>query len=256
MDYCPLVMTEKNLTYFEDLTKMIFLDLRNRMIRNLHYFRNMTNMARLELASNSISDLSPLENMTKMKKINLSVNTNLIDISPLYKMEGLTDLILNGAKVKGGSISMCMKIEDFSVVKHFPKLEVIESTYNEKIKDVSALQYCGELLEAYFSNCMQLKDITALRFCKKIYQLEIENCTQIKDISFLKYCNNLRFLIIGKSSIDRLQISDLMANDSMILFIDGSGTAPVHKIFTRDNWKMKTKIAKVARKYIKPEDVV
>ena len=34
-----------------------------------------------------------------MKKLNLSVNTNLVDISPLYKMESLTDLILNGATI-------------------------------------------------------------------------------------------------------------------------------------------------------------
>ena len=55
MEFSPLALTEQNLSYFEGLTDIRFLGLRNRMIRNLKYFQNMTNMAEMELGGNVIN---------------------------------------------------------------------------------------------------------------------------------------------------------------------------------------------------------
>lgn len=249
MDFCPVAMSEQNLTYFENLTKMKFLGLSNRMIRNLYYFRNMTQLADLELGGNAISDLSPLENLTELQVLNLNSNPSLVDISPLYRMKKLKKLHVSGLKA-GKEIAIAMLIEDISVVKELSSLEVFESNYNKKIKDISPLQYCGKLEEAHFNDCFRIADVTPLRFCSKLKELNIENCTQIRDVSFVKYFRDLETLNIAKTSVDRMLISDLSTLVELKGVKDTDGTLPIHKSIV-GSIKYRKKITKISKKVLK-----
>ena len=254
MDFCSLALSEKNLTYFENLVNMKFLALRNRMIRNLHYFRNMTKLVDLELAGNAIQDLKPLENMTEMQKLNLSTNPSLKDLSPLHNMKKLKKLLINGAK-SGKSITIPMNITDISIVKELPSLEVIESNFNQKIKDISPLQYCPKLEEAHFNDCFGIQDATPLRFCKGLAEVHFDNCTQIKDLSFMKYMKKLMFFTVAKTSCDRMLLSDLITNTGIKGVRDSGGSLPIHKAII-DVIKFRAGMLKITRKAIKEEDVL
>ena len=249
MDLCPLALTEQNLACFDNLVKMKFLGLRNRVIRNLEHFRNMTEMAELELSGNAINDLSPLENMTKLQILNLSTNPSLVDLSPLHKMKKLKKLIINGAKF-GKTITVAMLIEDISVVKELESLEVLESNFNKKLKDISPLQYCQKLEEVDFNDCFGIADITPLRFCKNLKEVYLENCTQIRDLSFVKYLTNLEKINLAKTSAERLLISDWTRLLNIQDLKDGEGTLPIHKAII-NSVKFRKKISKIAKKTIK-----
>ncbi len=228
MDFCPLALSDQNMTYFKNLTKMKFLGLRNRLIRNLKPFENMTQLAELELAGNAINDLTPLENMTEMQILNLSANPSLTNLLPLHNMKKLKKLIINGIK-SGKTITIAMLIEDLSVLKDLPNLEVLESNYNKKLRNISPIQYCTKLQEIHLNDCFLVSDITPLRFCKELKEAYFENDTQIRDVSFIKYCTKLEKINIGKTSADRLSLSDWTRLLNLRELKDGEGTLPIHK---------------------------
>ncbi len=252
MDFCPLALSEQNLACFDNLVKMKFLGLRNRVIRNLEHFRNMTEMAELELSGNAINDLRPLENMTKLQILNLSTNPSLTDLSPLHKMKKLKKLIVSGAK-SGKTITVAMLIEDISVVKELDSLEVFESNFNKKLKDISPLQYCQKLEEVDFNDCFGIADVMPLRFCKNLKEIYLENCTQVRDLSFVKYLTKLEKITLAKTSAERLLISDWTTLLDLKDLKDGDGTLPIHKAII-NSIKFRKKISKIAKKTIKEEN--
>lgn len=249
MDFCPLALSDQNMTYFKNLTKMKFLGLRNRLIRNLKPFENMTQLAELELAGNAINDLTPLENMTEMQILNLSANPSLTNLLPLHNMKKLKKLIINGIK-SGKTITIAMLIEDLSVLKDLPNLEVLESNYNKKLRNISPIQYCTKLQEIHLNDCFLVSDITPLRFCKELKEAYFENDTQIRDVSFIKYCTKLEKINIGKTSADRLSLSDWTRLLNLRELKDGEGTLPIHKAIL-NSVKFRKKISKIAKKVIK-----
>lgn len=252
MDFCPLALSEQNLACFDNLVKMKFLGLRNRVIRNLSHFKNMTEMAELELSGNAINDLRPLENMTKLQILNLSTNPSLVDLSPLHKMKKLKKLIINGAK-SGKSITVAMLIEDISIVKELDSLEVLESDFNKKLRDISPLQYCKKLEEVDFNDCFGISDVTPLRFCKNLKEIYLENCTQVRDLSFIKYLTKLEKITLAKTTVDRLLVSDWTTLLDLSDLKDGDGTLPIHKAII-NSVKFRKKISKIAKKTIKEEN--
>lgn len=249
MEFSSLALTEENLSYFEDLVEMKFLGLRNRVIRNLHYFRNMTKISELELSGNVINNLAPLENMTEIQILNLSTNSNLIDISPLYKMEKLKKLHLNGlSSPKGGRIDML--VSDISVVKYLKELNVFESNFNKKLKNISPLQYCSKLEEFSVNSCLGIDDISPLRFCKGLKIISVENCMQIRDISFVKYLTKLQQINISKTSVDRLSMSNWTRLYDLWGLRDSSNNVLIHTMLM-DSIKFRKKISKTIKKVVK-----
>ena len=231
---------------------MKFLGLRNRLIRKLDYFSNMTQMSDLELGGNIINNLLPLENMTEIKTLNLGTNSNLLDISPLHKMEKLQKLNLSGtATPRGGRIEMM--IGDFSVVKELKSLTSFESNYNKKLRDISPFQYCTNLEEFSANNCLSLADISPLRFCKKLKSISVENCVQIRDMSFFKYLTDLSQINISKTSVDRLLMSDWTRLYSLGGIKDSSTNILINNIIM-DSLKYRKKVAKVVKSTVKDEN--
>ena len=251
MEFSPLALTEQNLSYFEGLTDIRFLGLRNRMIRNLKYFQNMTKMAEMELGGNVINNLTPLENMTEMQILNLSTNSTLMDISPLHKMQKLQKLHLNGlSSPKGGRIEML--VSDISVAKELKSLKVFESNFNKKLKDISPLQYCSQLEEFSVNSCLGIEDITPLRFCKKLTLISVENCMQIRDISFIKYLTELQQINISKTSADRLFMSNWTRLYNLWSWRDSSNNVLVNSMIV-DSVKFRKKISKTIKKSVKED---
>ena len=252
MDFCPMALSEQNMKYFEKLTKMKFLGLRNRLIRNLTPFKNMKQLAELELGGNAINDLTPLEDMTEMQVLNLSANPSLTDLSPLHNMKKLKKLLISGIK-SGKTITIAMLIEDLSVLENMPNLEILESNFNKKLRDISPIRFCKKLVQIHLKDCFGISDVTPLRFCKELKEIYFENDTQIRDISFVKYCTKLEKINIAKSSADRLSLSNWTRLLKLVDLKDGDGTLPIHKAVL-NSVKFRKKISKIAVKVVKDEE--
>lgn len=95
LDYIPIASVKG----INNLTNLKFLSLEYTNLENIDAVANLSNLWWLNLDGTNISDVSALSNMNNLRNLSFANCTNLKSIQPLYGLEKLQSLRLEGTQV-------------------------------------------------------------------------------------------------------------------------------------------------------------
>lgn len=118
---------------FTKLPKLKELYLHNNKIRSLYDLKYMTDLEVLDLGRNKIPafDISCISQLHKLRYLNISYNPKVKDISELYQLPLLEELVIDGKHTK-----------NFKVIVEMPSLKrlIVNDPSEDQIKSLQALQ--------------------------------------------------------------------------------------------------------------------
>ena len=199
--------------YFRDITKADMGDLTNLSVYNgeinsLDGMEYAHNLRQLALSNNHFSSIDALVNLTNIEYLYLS-NNQIVDISPLEKLNKLSDLTLwenhistidtlaNLTNLEYLSLAY-NQIKDISPVADLIKLQDLNLRSND-ISDINALANLSNLNYLYLDN-NQIEDITSLENLTKLTSLSLES-NNVSNIDALANLTNLDYLDLAYNQI-------------------------------------------------------
>ena len=202
------IETLEDISFFEGLPNLRFLDLSSNEISDISALKNLTNLQDLFLFGNEISDISSLKNLANLEVLVLDDN-KISDISSLKNLANLEGLTLSNNRISDISslknlanlevlVLSNNRISDISSLKNLTNLHSLELDINE-ISDISALMNLTNLQYLYLYD-NKISDISSLKNLTNLQQLTLSN-NRISDISSLKNLTNLTYLGLGENKI-------------------------------------------------------
>lgn len=162
----------------------------------------------LEVSKNATDDdlLKLAKRYPYLESLDVSNCDKIFNFEILNKFENLKELDVNNCDNFNNldSIKGCKnleilnigntKIKNIDAVKNFRNLKIFNCSCNN-ILNINALEYCEDLMEVIFWNCITLSDIGGLSSLKRIRLLDLDY-TSVIDLFPLSNCLNIEFLFI------------------------------------------------------------
>lgn len=134
IEYLDMTNTNMDdLAPFINLPKLKELYLHYNKIRSLYKLKNMSELEVLDLGRNKIStiDISSISQLHKLRYLNISYNPKVKDISELYQLPLLEELVIDGKHTK-----------NFKAIVKMPNLKclIVNDPTEDQIKELEVLQ--------------------------------------------------------------------------------------------------------------------
>ncbi|MBC1935863.1 hypothetical protein HCA69_05750 [Listeria grandensis] len=180
-----------------DMSRISYLDIREKQIRSLEGIQYAVNMSGLSVSSNPIIDVSALQNLPHLRSLELS-HTQVADIS-----------ILNNLNLRH-FVATHTAITDINVLSNWKTLDVVHLADNQ-ISDFTPLTNLP-VLRFLNVDHTKLSDLTQLPTIASLRILSIRN-NQISDISALTKLTGLTYVAMDNNKISNIsslaQLKDL-----------------------------------------------
>lgn len=177
----------KDITPLKNLTKLNILSLANRGLTDISALSNLKSLTEVYLSENEISNIEVVSNFVNIETLDLSYNKNIVDITPISKLENLYFLSL-----------FSNKIEDISPLKDLVGLNTLFLQDNA-ISDISPLEQLTNLKKLYLS-ANKITDVTSLQNLTKLTSLRITD-NFISDLTPISKLEKLTDLNLSNNSV-------------------------------------------------------
>ena len=214
----------KEINEDEEYYPSLALVLEDCSIKDISLFNSLTNVYYLDLSNNDISDLSAFYN-NSVYELDLSGNKNLKNIQYLNNLENLYCLYLEDCNIEDvSSISKIHQIEILDLAKNqITNIEQLNSLNNLYALSLEGNNGLEGNLDIDTLNCLNLsntkynKGIFDFYKCSNLGELNLSKCEDIDLIKeVLNNCTNLYYIILEDSTINA-EILDLVNKNGVWL---------------------------------------
>ncbi|MCS7077126.1 MAG: leucine-rich repeat domain-containing protein [Bacteroidia bacterium] len=189
-----------NLTFFS----LSYLRSGFTSIKNIDMLETAQKLTKLVLKYLIIHDLNPIGNLKKLKYLEVVYQgtKKALDISPLYPLNELETLILEGTPI--------MHLKPLINLKKLKKLNIQHC----KIKSLEGIENCHSLTHLYAGN-NPITDIHYLSSLPYLEHLELSN-TNVRDISPIVKIKDLKSLEIVNTPIQNLDVLEQVSQLTLL----------------------------------------
>lgn len=207
--------------------------------------RNHTPITDLHLTSTGISDLTPLQELSDtLTELDLSNNNEIIDLTPLAKLQRLTEIDLSGTSVQDLSPLTSIKnlqrvyldatpVTDLSPLAELPNLKAL-GIQRTAIPDLSPLANIKSLEAIYLARAARINlpplkglerltnvelahtgvaNLSALEGAKSLESLDLSGCDMIADLAPLAGMKGLKHLHLDGTKFEGVPLEDVIAGN-------------------------------------------
>ena len=187
------IYNQKNTIAFDNYSNLTYLIIDHVYIRNLSFLLYCKKLEYLKLNNiQTINSYYYISSLTNLRNLHI-YNSNLVDLSFIYNCSNLESLsIINTDLITTTNTDLITT----NTIYNLQNLNYLKLTYNEKLKDITMLQYCTELKELYLFHYSCIIDFSPIQYCTKLEILDLSKCEDIVDLSFLHKCNKLSHLYL------------------------------------------------------------
>lgn len=183
-------------------------------ITSLSFLDSVSSLTSICIENSEIKDISPLYRHTTLREITLK-NAKITDVSGLYKLKQLTTLTLSNNHISRlgelpwsetiKSVNLANnKIKDLNVLKDCIYLSSLNVNSN-LISNLDGLLYIRSFNSLNIGNNQIYNILDVFDGLKAVRYLNIEN-NPLKNIDFVKQCKRLITLNIAHNRVDNLSI--------------------------------------------------